>query len=86
MKAKDRFSSEEARAIDRLQIDMYNEVRQVGTVVGPAQQLFSLSWFERILKYSYKSVFEVTINLFYNQGCVWWVTVLLKFVISPWII
>jgi len=27
-KAKDRFSSEEARAIDRLQIDMYNEVRQ----------------------------------------------------------
>ena len=27
--AKDRFSSEEARAIDRLQLDMYNEVRQV---------------------------------------------------------
>jgi len=27
-KAADRFSSEEARAIDRLQIDMYNEVRQ----------------------------------------------------------
>jgi len=27
-KAKDRFSSEEARAIDRLQLDMYNEIRQ----------------------------------------------------------
>jgi len=27
-KAKNRFNSEEARAIDRLQIDMYNEVRQ----------------------------------------------------------
>jgi len=27
--AKDRFSSEEARAIDRLQLDMYNDVRQV---------------------------------------------------------
>jgi len=27
-KAADRFSSEEARAIDRLQIDLYNEVRQ----------------------------------------------------------
>ncbi|XP_023332799.1 methionine aminopeptidase 2 [Eurytemora carolleeae] len=27
-KAKDRFSSEEARAIDRLQLDMYNDVRQ----------------------------------------------------------
>jgi methionyl aminopeptidase len=26
--AKDRFSSEEARALDRMQIDMYNEVRQ----------------------------------------------------------
>jgi len=27
-KAKDRFSSEEARAIDRVQLDMYNEIRQ----------------------------------------------------------
>jgi len=27
-KAKNRFNSEEARAIDRLQIDMYNEIRQ----------------------------------------------------------
>ena len=27
-KATDRFSSEEARAIDRLQLDMYNEIRQ----------------------------------------------------------
>jgi len=27
-KAKDRFSSEEARAIDRLQLDMYNDIRQ----------------------------------------------------------
>ena len=25
--AKDRFTSEEARAVDRLQLDMYNEVR-----------------------------------------------------------
>ena len=28
-KAKDRFTSEEARALDRLQLDMYNEIRQV---------------------------------------------------------
>merc|ERR1711892_53392 len=27
-KAKDRFGSEEARAIDRLQMDMYNDIRQ----------------------------------------------------------
>ena len=29
LKAKDRFSSEEARALDRAQLDMYNEIRQV---------------------------------------------------------
>jgi hypothetical protein len=29
LKAKDRFSSEEKRALDRLQLDMYNEIRQV---------------------------------------------------------
>lgn len=28
LKAKDRFSSEEKRALDRLQLDMYNEIRQ----------------------------------------------------------
>ena len=28
-KAKSRFTSEEARAVDRLQLDMYNEIRQV---------------------------------------------------------
>ena len=33
--AKDRFSSEEARAIDRLQLDMYNEVRQVNSKPTP---------------------------------------------------
>lgn len=27
--AKDRFTSEEARALDRAQLDMYNEIRQV---------------------------------------------------------
>ena len=29
LKAKSRFSSEEKRALDRLQLDMYNEIRQV---------------------------------------------------------
>jgi hypothetical protein len=30
---QDRFTSEEARAIDRLQLDMYNDVRQVGPLL-----------------------------------------------------
>jgi len=30
-RAKDRFTSEEKRALDRSQLDMYNEIRLVGT-------------------------------------------------------
>ena len=37
-KAKDRFSSEEARALDRAQLDMYNEIRYVNNIQSPSGQ------------------------------------------------
>jgi len=42
-KAKDRFSSEEARAIDRLQLDMYNEIRQAAEAHRQTRQYIQ-SW------------------------------------------
>merc|ERR1719491_2721646 len=38
--AKNRFNSEEARAIDRLQLDMYNEIR----CAAEAHRWWSLPW------------------------------------------
>jgi methionyl aminopeptidase len=42
-KAKHRFSSEEARAIDRLQLDMYNEIRQAAEAHRQTRQYIQ-SW------------------------------------------
>lgn len=48
-KAKDRFSSEEARAIDRLQIDMYNEIRQAAEAHRQTRQYIQ-SWMKPGMK------------------------------------
>jgi len=48
-KAKDRFSSEEARAIDRLQLDMYNEIRQAAEAHRQTRQYIQ-SWMKPGMK------------------------------------
>jgi hypothetical protein len=54
LKAKNRFSSEEKRALDRSQLDMYNEIRQVK--IKPFLKKITISFFILPLKCRRKSL------------------------------